>query len=160
MKKINHDVKRHLSAAMTALVFVAALALPNLAFAFAGEDGKACGFMQNITGILNIVSLAVVTVAIIFAGYQVAFAHKRISDVAHILIGGLLIGFGARLGGGCTSGHGICGMASLSGGSLAMVCTGFTVIPGVSMGKMNMVSPRCFGRSVSVRVSKINHFAT
>lgn len=41
-------------------------------------------------------------------------------------VGGLLIGFGARLGGGCTSGHGICGMASLSAGSLAMVATFLT----------------------------------
>lgn len=100
MKSFNHDTKRHLSAAMTALVFVAALALPNLAFAgggFADADGKACGFMQNITGILNIVSLAVVTVAIIFAGYQIAFAHKRISDVAPILIGGLLIGAAGQI---------------------------------------------------------------
>lgn len=40
-----------------------------------------------------------------------------------LLVGGLLIGFGARLGGGCTSGHGICGMASLSGGSFVMVLT-------------------------------------
>lgn len=38
-----------------------------------------------------------------------------------LLLGGVLAGFGARLGGGCTSGHGICGLASLSGGSLAMV---------------------------------------
>ena len=37
------------------------------------------------------------------------------------VVGGLLIGFGARLGGGCTSGHGICGMASLSVGSMLMV---------------------------------------
>ena len=27
---------------------------------------------------------------------------------------GLLVGFGTRLGGGCTSGHGVCGMARLS----------------------------------------------
>jgi len=40
-----------------------------------------------------------------------------------LALGGLLIGFGARLGGGCTSGHGICGIASLSGGSLLMVVT-------------------------------------
>ena len=40
-----------------------------------------------------------------------------------LAVGGLLIGFGARLGGGCTSGHGICGMASLSAGSLVMVVT-------------------------------------
>ena len=38
-----------------------------------------------------------------------------------LALGGLLIGFGARLGGGCTSGHGICGMASLSPGSILMV---------------------------------------
>lgn len=38
-----------------------------------------------------------------------------------LALGGVLIGFGSRLGGGCTSGHGICGMASLSAGSLAMV---------------------------------------
>jgi uncharacterized protein len=37
--------------------------------------------------------------------------------------GGLLIGFGARLGGGCTSGHGICGIASLSMNSVIMVIT-------------------------------------
>lgn len=40
-----------------------------------------------------------------------------------LLLGGILIGYGARLGGGCTSGHGICGLASLSPGSLIMVIT-------------------------------------
>jgi uncharacterized membrane protein YedE/YeeE len=28
------------------------------------------------------------------------------------------VGFGARLGGGCTSGHGVCGLSRLSGRSL------------------------------------------
>lgn len=32
---------------------------------------------------------------------------------------GLLVGFGTRLAGGCTSGHGICGMARLSARSFA-----------------------------------------
>lgn len=31
-----------------------------------------------------------------------------------IVAGGLMVGFGARLGGGCTSGHGVCGIARLS----------------------------------------------
>jgi uncharacterized membrane protein YedE/YeeE len=35
------------------------------------------------------------------------------------VIGGLLVGFGTRLGSGCTSGHGICGLARLSPRSLA-----------------------------------------
>lgn len=34
------------------------------------------------------------------------------------IIGGLLVGFGTRLGSGCTSGHGICGLARLSPRSL------------------------------------------
>lgn len=52
------------------------------------------------------------------AGLPVEDTHVR---VWQFVIGGLLIGFGARLGGGCTSGHGICGMASLSVGSMLMV---------------------------------------
>ena len=42
-------------------------------------------------------------------------------SMGRLIVGGLLVGFGARLGGGCTSGHGICGMASLSVGSMLMV---------------------------------------
>lgn len=34
------------------------------------------------------------------------------------LVSGLLVGFGARYGGGCTSGHGICGVGRLSPRSL------------------------------------------
>ena len=36
-----------------------------------------------------------------------------------IAAAGLLVGFGSRLGGGCTSGHGICGVARLSVRSIA-----------------------------------------
>ncbi|MGH7002378.1 MAG: YeeE/YedE family protein [Alphaproteobacteria bacterium] len=36
-----------------------------------------------------------------------------------LIVGGLLVGFGTRLGGGCTSGHGVCGIARLSPRSLA-----------------------------------------
>ena len=31
-----------------------------------------------------------------------------------LIVGGLLVGFGSRLGSGCTSGHGVCGIARLS----------------------------------------------
>jgi uncharacterized membrane protein YedE/YeeE len=36
-----------------------------------------------------------------------------------LVIAGLLVGFGTRLGGGCTSGHGVCGMARISPRSIA-----------------------------------------
>ncbi len=38
--------------------------------------------------------------------------------MAQVVLGGLLVGFGARLGSGCTSGHGICGLSRLSPRSL------------------------------------------
>jgi uncharacterized membrane protein YedE/YeeE len=40
-----------------------------------------------------------------------------------LAIGGLIAGFGARLGGGCTSGHGVCGLSSLQLPSLLAVVT-------------------------------------
>lgn len=36
------------------------------------------------------------------------------SSLAVVLIGGLLVGFGTRMGSGCTSGHGVCGLSRLS----------------------------------------------
>ena len=40
-----------------------------------------------------------------------------------IVMGGLLVGFGSRLGSGCTSGHGVCGVARLSVRSLIATTT-------------------------------------
>jgi hypothetical protein len=40
-----------------------------------------------------------------------------------LIVAGLLVGFGTRLGSGCTSGHGICGNARLSPRSLAATVT-------------------------------------
>jgi uncharacterized membrane protein YedE/YeeE len=49
------------------------------------------------------------------------------ASVPVVLVAGLLVGFGARLGNGCTSGHGICGLARLSPRSLAATLTFMTV---------------------------------
>ncbi len=40
-----------------------------------------------------------------------------------MLVGGILVGFGTRLGNGCTSGHGVCGLGRLSLRSLVAVLT-------------------------------------
>ncbi|UTH75813.1 YeeE/YedE family protein [Chromobacterium sp. IIBBL 290-4] len=40
-----------------------------------------------------------------------------------LVAAGLLVGFGSRLGSGCTSGHGVCGLARLSPRSLAATLT-------------------------------------
>ena len=40
-----------------------------------------------------------------------------------LLLAGLLVGFGTRIGNGCTSGHGVCGLGRLSMRSFAAVLT-------------------------------------
>jgi uncharacterized protein len=45
-----------------------------------------------------------------------------------LIIGGLLVGYGTRLGSGCTSGHGVCGLSRLSPRS--MVATGMFMVSG------------------------------
>jgi uncharacterized membrane protein YedE/YeeE len=45
------------------------------------------------------------------------------SSVPVLIAGGLLVGFGTRLGNGCTSGHGVCGLARLSPRSIAATAT-------------------------------------
>lgn len=44
-----------------------------------------------------------------------------------LVVGGLLVGFGTRLGKGCTAGHGVCGLARLSTRSIVAVATFFGV---------------------------------
>ena len=48
--------------------------------------------------------------------------HLQVGSPA-ILLAGLLVGFGTRLGSGCTSGHGVCGIARRSPRSFAATVT-------------------------------------
>ena len=54
-----------------------------------------------------------------------------------LVLAGLLVGFGSRLGGGCTSGHGICGLGRLSSRSMIAVLTFMTtgIITAVIVGQ-------------------------
>ncbi len=44
------------------------------------------------------------------------------SNPVLLIAGGLLVGFGTVIGNGCTSGHGVCGLARLSPRSFSAVC--------------------------------------
>lgn len=46
-----------------------------------------------------------------------------------MIVAGLLVGFGTRLGSGCTSGHGVCGISRLSKRSI--VATGVFMLAGI-----------------------------
>ena len=48
-------------------------------------------------------------------------ARAQTGSTTLLLLAGLLVGFGTRMGGGCTSGHGVCGLGRLSWRSLAAV---------------------------------------
>lgn len=71
--------------------------LPSLAFAQEDALGRTCGVANSLHTLLNAISIVVVTIAVIFSGYQIAFAHKRISDVAPVLIGAVLIGAAGQI---------------------------------------------------------------
>jgi uncharacterized membrane protein YedE/YeeE len=68
----------------------------------------------RIAFILGLVSGPLVVVAVTGTGLQVTVS----ASAAGLIVAGLLVGFGTRLGSGCTSGHGICGIARLSPRSL------------------------------------------
>ncbi len=59
------------------------------------------------------------------AVWLVSFGEPFVTGVPlwRLALGGFIAGFGARLAKGCTSGHGICGMASLQPASVLAVIT-------------------------------------
>jgi type IV secretion system protein VirB2 len=61
-------------------------------FALAQGFDKINTTVTNVNAILVTISIAVVTIAIIWAGFKMIFQGARLADVANILIGGTLIG--------------------------------------------------------------------
>lgn len=45
-----------------------------------------------------------------FALFETAAHYRPTRPIGLIVVAGLLVGFGTRIGGGCTSGHGVCGI--------------------------------------------------
>jgi len=91
------------------------------------------GRIAGVSGILNSaieqrsergwrIAFLLGLVAAAAAWFAIADVSPRTGFPLLSLIGaGLLVGFGTRLGSGCTSGHGICGLARLSKRSLVAV---------------------------------------
>lgn len=73
---------------------------------------QAAGFVVGLPIGAAFVSLALRTPGIVVT-----------SSVPLLIVAGLLVGFGTRLGNGCTSGHGVCGIGRLSLRSLAATAT-------------------------------------
>ena len=86
MPSLSAACVQRVSAAMAAAVAL----LPKLALA-QGFD-KINTTVTNVNAILVTISIAVVTMAIIWAGFKMIFQGARLADVANVLIGGTLIG--------------------------------------------------------------------
>lgn len=70
--------------------------------------------------------------ASLVVGLQGTLALEIEASPGELVIAGLLVGFGTRLGNGCTSGHGICGISRGSPRSLAATAT-FILIGGLTV---------------------------
>jgi len=66
------------------------------------------------------------------AGYRDVVTGNPVLMVVLLFVGGVLVGFGTRLAGGCTSGHGLNGCGRLSPASLVATATFFATAVAVS----------------------------
>jgi len=91
-------------------------------------NGRVAGISGILGGLLdgeraNLAWRAAFIAGLIGAGYLGLDLMSPQVDIAAgwptLVIGGLLVGVGTRLGSGCTSGHGVCGMARGSIRSIA-----------------------------------------
>lgn len=83
--------------------------------------GRIAGISGIFAGLINpritdrawraafLAGLVTAPIAMALVGFNVPIPKMPASYLT-ILVGGLLVGFGTRLGSGCTSGHGICGI--------------------------------------------------
>ena len=99
-------------------------------------NGRVAGISGIVGGLLTLRAGDAIWRAAFVAGLVLgALAYVATADVPvavvaplpAVVAGGLLVGFGTRLGSGCTSGHGLCGVARLSRRSVAATATFFGV---------------------------------
>jgi uncharacterized membrane protein YedE/YeeE len=96
-------------------------------------NGRVAGISGIVSGLMRLKRGDIAWRAMFVAGLLVAGglqflvpalpAARIDAGYALLCVAGLLVGIGTRLGSGCTSGHGVCGLARLSPRSLAATLT-------------------------------------
>jgi uncharacterized protein len=97
-------------------------------------DGKIAGISGIVGGLLSPASSDTLwrvffVTGLLVGGLLLQLVSPQVFDMGitrsggAIVLAGLLVGFGARFGNGCTSGHGVCGMSRLSPRSLIATLT-------------------------------------
>ena len=118
-----------------ALIGLSAVLLMLFNGRIAGITGIAAGIFDPLRSdrgwrITFVVGLIAAPLSALLLGFPLPVPQMPAS-VATIVIAGLLVGFGTRLSNGCTSGHGICGIARLSPRSL--VATGIFMVAAIAV---------------------------
>lgn len=67
----------------------------------------------------------------VFFAAGAAAPFRPVTTLAGTIAAGVLVGFGTRLGGGCTSGHGVCGLGLLS--RSAIIATALFMAAGMAV---------------------------
>ena len=130
------------SAAGGALIGLGAAILMWSVGRIAGISGIASGALEGARGdrAWRIAFLAGMMIAgAVALQFLPAPPRAQTGSTPLLIVAGLLIGFGTRVGNGCTSGHGVCGLARLSKRSLVAVVT-FMAAAFASAFVMNHVS--------------------
>ena len=101
-----------------ALIGSAAVLLMLLNGRIAGVTGVFAGLIDPVSTdrtwrLTFIAGLILAPLSATLLGYTIPIPQMPASLVT-VAVGGLLVGFGTRLSNGCTSGHGVCGIARLS----------------------------------------------
>src|SRR5262245_36943507 len=87
----------------------------------AGVLGELIGSTERAWRIAFVLGL--IAAPLVLAMFGSPWRAPPMPALAVVAVAGLLVGFGARLGNGCTSGHGICGIARFSPRSIAATLT-------------------------------------
>jgi uncharacterized membrane protein YedE/YeeE len=97
-------------------------------------DGKIAGISGIVGGLLSPVKndtlwRAVFVAGLLSGGLLLRFFSPQVFAIGitrstgALILAGLLVGFGTRVGNGCTSGHGVCGISRLSPRSILATVT-------------------------------------
>ena len=97
----------------------------------AGRIAGVSGIAARATGITErgmerlgaITFLIALPVGALIASAIVERRAPTYFDWPYLIVAGLIVGFGTRLGSGCTSGHGVCGLSRLSARSIIATLT-------------------------------------
>lgn len=114
-----------------AMIGLAAVLLLKINGRIAGISGILNGAISSVSGDRLWRWLFVLGLVASGFGYQQITGTVLITREglpwSQLIIAGVLVGFGTKLGSGCTSGHGVCGIARLSPRSLAATTIFLTI---------------------------------